>query len=165
MPTADVARAKRGIAAHTTRTMEVRALTPEDAAAIASWRYPGRYATYDVDDPSVLDHDHWAVTDAGELVGYCCFGAPGRVAGAAAEDGTLDAGYGLEPERMGSGLGHRFVAAVLTFAAERYTFARVQLFVLAWNARSRRVAAGHGFAVARVVQSDEGPFLVMVRDA
>jgi hypothetical protein len=30
--------------------VEVRALTAADATTIARWRYPGPYATYDVDD-------------------------------------------------------------------------------------------------------------------
>jgi hypothetical protein len=28
--------------------MEVRPLTTADAEAIAAWRYPGRYSTYDI---------------------------------------------------------------------------------------------------------------------
>lgn len=99
--------------------MEVRALTTADAAAIAAWRYPGRYSTYDFDDASVLSSDHWAVSEAGDLVGYCCFGAPARVPRAEPEPGTLDVGYGLAPDRMGGGHGHRFVAAILHFARER----------------------------------------------
>jgi ribosomal-protein-alanine N-acetyltransferase len=143
--------------------MEVRALTDADAAAIASWRYPGRYSTYDFDDPSALETDTWALTDADELVGYCCFGAPARVPGAEEEPGTLDVGYGLAPDRMGQGHGHRFVGAVLEFALDRYDPDRMRLYVLDWNERSRKVAERHGFAVESVLDSDEGPFLVMVR--
>ena len=144
--------------------MEVRALTSADAATIASWRYPKRYSTYDVDDPSTLATDHWAVTEAEDLIGYCCFGAPARVAGAEGEPGALDVGYGLAPDRMGRGRGHRFVGAVLEFALERYDPERIRLYVLEWNERSRKVAASHGFAVESVLPGDEGAFLVMVRD-
>ncbi len=144
--------------------MKVRGLTGADAATIASWRYPDRYATYDVDDPST-PRDHWAVTDAGELIGYGCFGAPARVAGALEEPGTLDVGYGLAPDRMGLGAGHRFVGAVLEFALERYDPERFRLYVLEWNERSRKVAASHGFAVESVLAGDEGRFLVMARQA
>jgi hypothetical protein len=59
--------------------MEVRALTGADRRAILAWRYPGRYSTYDFDDPSALDSDSWGVAEDGELVGYCCIGAPGRL--------------------------------------------------------------------------------------
>lgn len=144
--------------------MEVRALTGADAATIASWRYPGRYSTYDFDDPPALAGHTWAVTEADELIGYCCFGAPARVGGAEEELGTLDVGYGLAPDRTGRGLGQRFVGAILEFALERYEPARLRLYILEWNERSRKVAAGHGFAVEGVVLvSDEGPFVVMVR--
>jgi ribosomal-protein-alanine N-acetyltransferase len=143
--------------------MEVRALTADDAATIASWRYPGPYSTYDVNESSALASDHWAVTEAEELIGYCCFGAPARVAGAEQEPGTLDVGYGLAPDLMGRGLGERFVGAILAFALERYDAERLRLYVLEWNERSRKVAAGHGFAVESVLASDEGPFLVMGR--
>ena len=145
--------------------MEIRALTSTDAAAIASWRYPGRYSTYDVDEPSTLANGHWVVTQAEELIGYCCFGAPARVGGAEGEPGTLDVGYGLAPDRMGRGLGHRFVGAVLEFAFGRYDPERLRVYVLDWNDRSEKVAASHGFAVESVLPSDEGPFLVMVRQA
>lgn len=77
--------------------MRIRALNGADAAAIAGWRYAGEYSTYDVADPSDLATDHWAVTEGGELVGYCCFGAPARVAGAEPAVGTLDIGYGIPP--------------------------------------------------------------------
>jgi [ribosomal protein S18]-alanine N-acetyltransferase len=146
--------------------MEVRALTSADAAAIGSWRYPGRYSTYNFDGPPALASDHhWAVTEAEELIGYCCFGAPARVAGAEEEPGTLDVGYGLAPDRMGRALGHRFVDAILDFALERFDPERLRLYVLDWNERSKKVAAGHGFTVESVLQSHEGPFFVMVRRA
>jgi [ribosomal protein S18]-alanine N-acetyltransferase len=143
--------------------MDVRPLTNADAAMIVSWRYPGRYSTYDFDGPSALENDTWAVTEAEELIGYCCFGAPARVPGAEEKPGTLDVGYGLAPDLMGRGSGHRFVGAILEFALERFEPDRVRLYVLDWNERSRKVAEGHGFAVEATLASDEGSFLVMVR--
>ena len=146
--------------------MKVRALTSADAAAIAAWRYPGRYATYDCDDAASLERDHWAVIgERGALGGYCAFGAPARVAGAAAEAGTLDIGYGMRPEVMGGGGGRRFVAAILEFAVAREDPERMRLFVLDWNERSRRVAAAHGFVEQGLVEGDDARFLVIVRPA
>jgi [ribosomal protein S18]-alanine N-acetyltransferase len=145
--------------------VRVRPLTAADAAAIASWRYPGAYSTYAFDEPPASESDTWAVTKADELVGYCCFGAPARVAGAEAAPGTLDVGYGLAPDRMGQGLGPSFVGTILEFARSRFDPERLRLYVLEWNERSRKVAAGHGFAVESVLASDEGPFLVMTRAA
>ena len=145
--------------------MQVRALRRAEPAAIASWRYPGRYSTYDVDDPSILARDHWAVTEAGQLLGYCCFDAPARVPGAEAEPGTVDVGYGMAPDLMRRGRGHRFVAAILDFAFERCEPKRLRLYVLEWNTASRKVAERHGFALESVLESSGGRFLVMVRDA
>jgi [ribosomal protein S18]-alanine N-acetyltransferase len=145
--------------------MEARALAVADAATIASWRYPGRYSTYDVDDPATLARDHWAITEAGELIGYCCFGAPARVGGAEEEPGTLDVGYGLAPDRMGRGTGYRFVTTILDFALERHDPERFRVFILDWNESSRRVAARHGFAVESLLETDQGRFSVMARRA
>jgi ribosomal-protein-alanine N-acetyltransferase len=145
--------------------LEVRPLSADDAAAIAAWRYPSRYSTYDVDDPAVLETNAWGVTDAAELIGHCCFGAPARVPPAVEEPGTLDIGYGLAPELMGRGLGPAFVGAILDFALERFAPERLRVYVLDWNERSRKVAAGHGFAVESVVDNEQGRFLVMVRPA
>jgi [ribosomal protein S18]-alanine N-acetyltransferase len=143
--------------------MDVRPLASGDAVVIAGWRYPGRYATYDIDDPPALARDHWAVIDAEDLIGYCCFGAPARVPGAAAAAGTLDVGYGLAPALMGQGLGERFATAILDFAREHYDSERFRLYVLDWNARSRRLARRLGFVEDSVLQSGECCFVVMVR--
>jgi len=140
-------------------------LTEAERGAIAAWRYPGRYATYDFDEPSVLTRDHWAVIADGALVGYCCFGEAARVGGATERPGTLDVGYGLAPDRMGSGMGKRFVAAILDFAVQRYEPRRLRLFILAWNGRSLRVAAQLGFTAEGSVPSEEGDFVVMGRPA
>jgi [ribosomal protein S18]-alanine N-acetyltransferase len=145
--------------------VEVRPLSADDAAAIAAWRYPGRYSTYDVNDPAALETSAWGVIDGGELIGHCCFGALARVPPAVEEAGTLDVGYGLAPELMGDGLGPAFVGAILDFALDRFAPERLRLYVLDWNERSRKVAAGHGFAVESVMDNEEGRFLVMIRPA
>ena len=145
--------------------MRIRALNGADEAAIAAWHYAGQYSTYDVADPSDLATDHWAVTEGGELVGYCCFGEAARVAGAEPAVGTLDIGYGMKPELMGHGRGLRFVGAILEFAVRRHDPQRLRLYVLNWNERSRKVAAAHGFVVESAVRGGDELFLVMVRSA
>src|SRR5438552_2867384 len=45
--------------------MQVRMLTEADGRAIASWRYPGRDATYDVGEIVTSDQGHWAVVRHG----------------------------------------------------------------------------------------------------
>jgi [ribosomal protein S18]-alanine N-acetyltransferase len=143
----------------------VRTLTRQQRATIAGWRYPGRYRTYDFDEPSLLLRDHWAVCDDDALVGYCCFGSPARVDGAEARADTLDVGYGLAPELIGEGRGRHFVTAVLEFALERNDVDRLRLFILEWNARSRALAAHLGFVCESTLETRDGIFVVMVRSA
>ena len=140
-------------------------MTATDAAAIASWRYPGRYATYDVHDPPTTESGSWSVVRGGELVGYCSFGERARVPGAIEEDGTVDVGYGMRPDLMGQGLGREFIAAILAFAAERFAPRRFRVLILDWNGRSRAAARSAGFVEDGTIESIEGTFVVMTRSA
>jgi RimJ/RimL family protein N-acetyltransferase len=145
--------------------VEVLPLTTADAADIASWRYPDRYATYDVDGAPTSDRGFWAVRHGDELVGYCCFGEEARVPGAVEETGVIDVGYGMRPELMGRGQGSDFIGAILTFAAERFAPLRFRLLILDWNARSRAAASSAGFEEGGAIESTEGTFVVMTRSA
>jgi hypothetical protein len=49
--------------------MEVRPLSEADAEAVATWRYPGRYSTYDVGEIVTPVQGSWAVAHGDELVG------------------------------------------------------------------------------------------------
>ena len=143
----------------------VRRLTPADGGAIAGWRYPGRESTYDELEAVTSERGYWAVVRGRELVGKCCFGAAARVPGVEHEEGTLDIGYGLRPDLVGQGLGPAFVQTILDFAAGEFGPERFRGLVLDWNRRSQKVAAAVGFREERVVGSDEGEFVVLVRPA
>ena len=145
--------------------MKIRTLTETDAEAIATWRYPGRYQTYDVSEVVTSEAGFWAVEHEATLVGYCCFGHEARVPGAVEEAGTLDIGYGMRPDLMGQGLGREFVGAILDFAVRRFSPSRLRLLILDWNDRSRKVAAALGFQSEGVLRSTEGDFLVMTRES
>jgi hypothetical protein len=80
--------------------MKIRALTETDAEAVATWRYPGRYQTYDVSEVVTSEAGFWAVEREATFVGYCCFGHEARVPGAVEEAGILDIGYGMRPDLM-----------------------------------------------------------------
>ena len=69
----------------------------------------------------------------------------------------------MRPDLVGRGLGRSFVGAILEFAVAEYSPPRLRLLILEWNHRSRRLAEALGFELERVVASDEGNFLVMVR--
>jgi ribosomal-protein-alanine N-acetyltransferase len=143
--------------------MKIRALTETDAEAVATWRYPGRYQTYDVSEVVTPEHGFWAVEHEATLVGYCCFGHEARVPGVVEEAGILDVGYGMRPDLMGQGLGRDFVGAILDFAVRRFSPSRLRLLILDWNDRSRKVADALGFESDGVLRSTEGDFLVMTR--
>jgi [ribosomal protein S18]-alanine N-acetyltransferase len=145
--------------------MEIRPLTDTDAEAIATWRYPGRYATYDVGEIVTPERGFWAVEHEADLVGYCCFGHDARVPGVAEEEGILDVGYGMRPDLMGQGLGGEFVGAILDFAIRGFSPRRLRLLILDWNDRSRKVADALGFQNEGVLRSTQGVFLVMTREA
>ena len=145
--------------------MEVRPLTPEDAGAIASWKYPGPYATYDETGVPSAARGIWAVYHDGELIGSCCYGHAARVPGVEEEEGVVDVGYGMRPDLMGKGLGRDFVGAILGFAAEEFSPRRFRVLILEWNRRSRAAARSVGFEQDGTIESSEGTFVVMTRDA
>ena len=145
--------------------MQVRMLTEADGRAIASWRYPGRDATYDVGEIVTSDQGHWAVVRHDQLVGYCCFGLEARVPGVDEQAGTLDVGYGLRPDLVGQGLGPSFVSEILRFGIDQFAPTRLRLLILTWNERSRKVAEKVGFRKEGIIASDEGEFFVMGRSA
>jgi ribosomal-protein-alanine N-acetyltransferase len=132
----------------------IRAMTAEDAEAIAAWHYPGPYAFYDWEqDPGdlaeLLDPGEWgrryfAADAEGELAGFFVLKPHGD---------STEIGLGLRPDLTGQGLGARFLEAGLRFGgAERYTLA-----VAAFNQRAITVYERAGFAViARYVHRTNG---------
>jgi ribosomal-protein-alanine N-acetyltransferase len=145
------------------RDVRVRPLTPDDAQAIAEWRYPGRDSTYDVGEIMTPERGVWAVVEVDELIGFACFGAEARVPGVEEEPGVLDVGYGMRPDLVGQGLGRTFVTAILDFAAATFDAERFRLLILDWNERSRRVAVALEFHEERLVPSNESSFRVLSR--
>lgn len=137
-------------------------ITPESARALAAWRYPAPYDTYNIGDEAaalaeMLDsRSPWFVAldtnDAdGAPMGYCCFGTAAE-AGWEGEsrlwtqnDGTLSVGLGLRPDLTGQHMGLPFFEAVLAFAAERFSPTAFRLFVLPFNQRAIRVYERAGF--------------------
>ena len=126
--------------------LAIAPLSADQAAAIGGWRYPGRYATYDVVETADLE-GAFGVTEGDELVGYCCFGADARVPGVDAAEGILDVGYGMRPDLMGQGRGAAFVSAILAFGTGQHRPRSLRLSIYRWNERSLRAALRQGFAV------------------
>jgi len=140
-------------------------ITPESARALAAWRYPAPYDTYNIGDEAaalaeMLDsRSPWFVAldahDAdNEPMGYCCFGTAAEVGWEGeprlwtqdnGNDGTLSVGLGLRPDLTGQRLGLPFFEAVLAFAVERFSPTAFRLFVLPFNRRAIRVYERAGF--------------------
>ena len=124
----------------------VRALTDDDLADIAAWRYQGPWSAYDSDGRLDPDLGYWAVEgEDGRLAGFGCLGEDARVPGLADADGVVDVGVGMRPDLVGRGGGARFASAFLEFAAGRVTADRFRVVVKDWNARSLRLVQRLGF--------------------
>jgi [ribosomal protein S18]-alanine N-acetyltransferase len=146
-----------------------RELTRDDAQAIAGWRYDDAYAIYDVDDPKRLlsgEYEYYAaLSEEGELVGFCCFGEDARVAGLEEEPGVLDIGGGLRPDLTGIGLGGPFLREVCLFAARVHDPGRFRVVIATFNRRAQLVAHALGFERSGAHETPEREFVVMTRAA
>ncbi len=140
-------------------------ITPESAHALAAWRYPAPYETYNIGDEAaalaeMLDsRSPWFVASEtddsensnGAPIGYCCFGTAAEVGWEGEprlwtmDDRTLSVGLGLRPDLTGQHLGLPFFEAVLALALERFSPAAFRLFVLPFNQRAIRVYERAGF--------------------
>jgi ribosomal-protein-alanine N-acetyltransferase len=130
----------------------IRAMTAEDARAIASWRYPEPYDFYDWDrDPGdlaqLLDPAGWGVRyfvaddeHDHELAGFFEF---------TVTDDVVEIGLGLRPDLTGQGLGAPFVAAGIEFAEQRFSPRAYALAVAAFNRRAIAVYERAGFRETR----------------
>ena len=130
-------------------------MTPEDAAAVVSWRYDGPYAFYDTAaDPEFAaefaDASLWRLRglEADRDVLLAVKDARDALAGFFSFKGRPDLcviGLGLAPELTGRSLGPGFVRAGLVFARGQWHVSRFHLEVVAFNRRALRVYRRLGF--------------------
>jgi [ribosomal protein S18]-alanine N-acetyltransferase len=152
--------------------LDERPLTPEEARAIAAWRYEPPFHFYDfsVEDPVAVlttrderGHGYYPVLVADDVVGYVCFGAEGRVPGQEELPGTLDVGMGLAPDRLSQRLATALLPEVVRVARERFGATRLRAAVAAFNDRSLRLCASAGFRPVREFPGpDDRPFVELV---
>lgn len=135
-------------------SIHIRPFTPEEAAIAASWRYPGELSMYDGEPANwqqflavtETGHGYYAVVDHGDLVGYCCFGPEGRVPGQPGNScDLLDLGGGMRPDLVGQGLGAVGMAAILTYARDRFSPAGFRTAIASFNRRSIVLCRWAGF--------------------
>lgn len=135
----------------------IQPIREREARQIATWRYDEPYGIYSLTAlaiPALLDPElryHSVRDEAGELVGFCCFGLDARVPGGVYTQGepeALDVGVGMHPDWVGKSHGRSFVATVLGFAVKEYNPSMFRVTIAAFNQRSQRVFLGLGFKEA-----------------
>ena len=145
-------------------TYRVRDLTDADLDEIATWRYEGPWSVYDSDGRLDRDLGYWGVVDAADrLAGFGCLGEDARVPGLPSVADVVDVGVGMRPDLVGRGTGAAFATAFLDFAATRTSAARFRVVVKDWNARSRRLVQGLGFAPTGTHPVGAETYLVLER--
>lgn len=158
-------------------TFRFRTMRWRDIGVVAGWRYPGPYAYYDFDMPSlatillvqslfgaITDPTYFTVVDERErIVGVFSYIWHAR--------GTLEVGLALRPDLTGQGrgVGLEFVLAGLEHARQRFRPQRFYLTVATFNTRARRVYERAGFVrVGSTTDRRRGKrveMLEMLRDA
>ena len=142
-------------------------MTRDAAAAIAGWTFEPPYDVYNVApdqrDQAIAEmvapgYAYYAITDedAGELIGFCCYGKPAQVPGGDYSAPALDVGIGLRPDLTGRGLGPMVIAAILDYANAVFNATAFRATIAAFNERSQRAFATAGFQ--RTAEfTNEGP--------
>ena len=125
--------------------VNVEALSDDQAAAIAEWRYEFPYEWYDTSaDPRRVElfanparRTHLrAVVDGDELVGFFNFVPDGD---------EVRIGLGMRPDLTGRGLAQPFIEAGLDYARREWRPRHFRLWVARWNERALRAYRRAGF--------------------
>ncbi len=152
-----------------TRTLWIRELVRDDAAALARYmtrseyqeylavRYPNQYTVRQFVSRAVARQDragrrlfHLAAQDK----------SSGRVLGDGFiqfhEDRVAELGWGVDPDKWGRGLGSQIATALTAFAIERLGAGDIWCKIMAGNEASIGVAANAGMKQDRVVAAATG---------
>ena len=128
----------------------IREMTEADGRAICGWRYEPPYDIYaseaweamvsgakEFADPYIRAAQYASVDDeCGDLIGFAQFFPI---------VGVTRLGLGLRPDRCGQGYGLPFVRAIVAEAKRRTPEHEIDLEVLVWNDRARKVYERAGF--------------------
>lgn len=146
--------------------LRVRPMTVRDAELVATWRYSGPCAVYDVTSAQpILDDlpDYFAVTSGERLVGFCCVGHAARIPGLTEQVDVLDVGLGMDPELVGLGCGDEFGRTVLAFLVTTHPDQELRAVVQDWNERSLRLTRQLGFEDAGELTAVQGGHQIAYR--
>jgi [ribosomal protein S18]-alanine N-acetyltransferase len=153
--------------------LAIHPITEPWARAITAWRYPAPYDIYD-HEPDDLHrlllptYRYHAVLDAGDLVGYCCFGDDACVPGGTYPPDALAVGAGMRPDLTGRGHGRRFLAAILDFGRATSAARTLSATVAAFNDRALALCLSLGFVEAsRFTSTGDDPreFVMLLQQA
>ena len=153
----------RGILA-AVEPLAIRPFGADEAAAAAGWAYEHPFDLYNSDPSNArlfleVDADgfgYYALADAqGVVVGFCCFGAEARVPPQTPQEGTIDLGGGIRPDRLSEGVATATLPAVMAFAL-RWNPRKFRVAVAGFNVRSIRLCQSAGFKLTRSFQNREG---------
>ena len=129
-------------------------LVPDLAQVITTWIYQPPYDLYDhtsEDLTGLLNPEyryHAVIGEAGDLVGYCCYGLDARVPGGDYSEGepdVLDIGVGMRPDLTGQGFGRGFVTAIENYAINRFSPRVLRVTIAAFNQRSLNLFRSCGY--------------------
>jgi RimJ/RimL family protein N-acetyltransferase len=144
--------------------VKVEALSDDQAAAIAAWRYEFPYEWYDTSsdprrvelfaNPARRTHLRAVVDDGGELVGFFNFVPEGH---------EVRLGLGMRPDLTGRGLAQPFIDAGLDYAQREWRPRVFRLWVARWNERALAAYRRSGFR--EVTSTEESRFVEMERPA
>ncbi|MDQ4100366.1 MAG: GNAT family N-acetyltransferase [Chloroflexota bacterium] len=130
-------------------------MTERDVRTVAGWTYEPPYDIYNLDAAPLDDllaalldprNAYYAITDeAGDLIGFCCYGPDARIPGGDYTAPAVDVGIGLRPDLTGRGLGPAVIGAVLDFADAIMHPTMFRTTIAAFNQRSIRAFERVGF--------------------
>ncbi len=139
--------------------LTIRPITPAEIDTFLRWRYEPPSDIYNM-LPSGGDGDVYdeifeyflmpayrcsAILHEGELVGFCTFGADGRVEGGDYSQPALDIGMGMKPDLTGKKNGDSFIAAIIQYANKTFAPPRLRVTIAVTNLRAQRVWQKAGF--------------------
>ena len=139
-------------------TLLTRALTEDEARSVAAWSYPAPFDLYDVEshDTDLFVHRdadgsgyYPAVDDNGAVVAFCVFGPEARVRGQQPQDGVLDVGIGVHPDRTSRGLASELLEQIAVLARDLFRPHQLRTAVATFNQRSLALCSKAGFTPVR----------------
>lgn len=160
-----------------TATFSFRKMDEVSAREIVTWRYELPYDIYNRAPDKIEESVQWylipkyqyfsAWNEAGELIGFRCFGEDARVPGGDYSAEALDMGGGLRPNLTGQGFGASFMNAAFEFAHLHYSPQTFRTTVAQFNERALRVCEKMGYKrVSSFISTHSGkPFVILMRDA